>query len=381
MESSVPEHCPAKRDWTNEDNPQPESKRPRNHSFCQQNQMEIQSAGRGKGSDNLTSVSDLIPMWVGKDQFGRPKLVSEHTLGTRDWRMGDPNMETCYVCKLKNNLFGCKTCMRSCHAICLAPPRRDSDVPSPFHCPVCVDKNWHINPPTHILPLSAASSPRKSESSPKPSYPAANATNRYSATCERYTVSCESAALPTTAVPSSRGAEDCIKSLCTSQESGLGAPYQHGPCQSSSLQDAADQRRSECSTLSASGGAAPRRSRYQTVSNEVDDALSTIYRELEMGVELQSRMTDLQARVSFLEQELNIANGRVALSRQEVAAKYMPEVKCLQNQLCMERKTNARLAEENNRLKIQMGELAMTDRSQELEEWKRKLRDFMNGGA
>ncbi|EEQ89608.1 PHD domain-containing protein [Blastomyces dermatitidis ER-3] len=380
MESSASEYCTGKRDWGNEDNPQPDSKRQRNHPFC--DQTEIQNVGRGKGSDALKSASDLTLMWVGKDKYGRPKLVSEHTLGTRDWRMGDPNMKTCYVCKLENNLFGCKTCMRSSHAICLVPPRRDSDVPSPFHCPVCVEKNWHTNPPTHIIPLSAASSPRKSEFSPKPSCPAASATSRYSATCERYTVSCESATTTsTTAVSSSRSADECMKNLCTSQESGLDAPYQHGPYQSATVQDAADHRRSDCSALSASGGAAPRRSRYQTVSNEVDDALSTIYRELEMGVELQSRMGDLQARVSLLEQELNIANGRVVLSRQEVAAKYMPEVKCLQNQLCMERQANARLAEENNRLKVQLEELSRTDRSRELEEWKRKLRDFMNGSA
>ncbi|PGH03165.1 hypothetical protein GX51_04200 [Blastomyces parvus] len=364
MEPSVSENCTAKRDWGNEDKPQPDAKRPRNHSFC--DQMEIQGVGRGKGPDGLKGASDLTPMWVGKDKYGRPKLVSEHTLGTRDWRMGDPNMETCYVCKLKNNLFGCKTCMRSCHAMCLAPPRRDSDMPSPFHCPVCVEKSWHTNPPAHIIPLSAASSPRKSEFSPNPSYPAANAPSRYSATCERYTVSCESASTTSTmAVSSSRSAEECTKNLYTSQESGLDAPYQHEPCQSARAQDAA----------------APRRSRYQTVSNEVDDALSTIYRELEMGVELQSRMKDLQARVSFLEQELNIANGRVVLSRQEVAAKYMPEVKCLQNQLCMQRQVNARLEEENNTLKAQLEEQSSTDRSQELEEWKRKLRDFMNGCA
>ncbi|OAX79275.1 hypothetical protein ACJ72_06404 [Emergomyces africanus] len=371
----------AKRDWGNGDNnPKPESKRPRKHSVCLQME-EIQSPRCGKGSNVLTNTSDLAPLWVDNDKYGRPKLLSEHTQGTRGWRMGDPNVETCYVCKLKNNLFECKTCMRSCHAICLAPPRRDSDMPSPFHCPVCVEKNWHINLPAHILPLPAASSSRKSESGPKPSYPAAKATNRYSATCERYTVSCESAALATTSVASQRGTEDCIQTQCTSQKGVLGAPYQHGTCQSSRLQDASDQRRSECSALSTPGGTAPRRSRYQTVSNEVDDALSTIYRELETGVELQSRMRDLQARVSFLEQELNIANGRVALSRQEVAAKYMPEVKCLHNQLCMERNTNARLAEENNKLKVQMEELSMTDRSQELEEWKRKLREFMSSGA
>lgn len=100
-----------------------------------------------------------------------------------------------------------------------------------------------------------------------------------------------------------------------------------------------------------------------------------------MGVEIQSRMRDLQARVGFLEQVLNIANGRVVLSQQEVAAKYMPEVKYLQNQLCMEWKFNARLMEENSKLKIQLEELSLADRSKELEEWKRMLRDFMNGGA
>ncbi|OJD19582.1 hypothetical protein AJ78_00439 [Emergomyces pasteurianus Ep9510] len=380
MEPSASDHCTTKRGWGKEDNSKLESKRPRKHSLCPQ--MEMQSPGGGKRSNVLTNATDLATVWVGKDKYGRPKLVSERSPGTRDWRMGDPNVETCYVCKLKNNLFGCKTCMRSCHAICLAPPRRDSDVPSPFHCPICVEKNWHINPPAHILPSPSTSSSSKSEFSPKPSYPAANrATNRHSATCDSYAVSCESAASATPPALSSRGAEECMQTQCTSQESGLGVPYQHDTFQSSRLQDNADQRRSECSTLSTSGGAAPRRSRYQTVSNEVDDALSTIYRELEMGVELQSRMRDLQTRVSFLEQELNIANGRVALSRQEVAAKYMPEVKCLQNQLCMERKTNSRLAEENNRLKVKMEELSMTDRSQELEEWKRKLREFMNGGA
>ncbi|EGC44081.1 predicted protein [Histoplasma capsulatum var. duboisii H88] len=381
MESPVPEHCSARRGWRTKDNLQPESKRPRTHQAC--HQMKMQAAGGGKGSDNFKDASDLTLMWVGKDEYGRPKLVSEHTLGTRDWRIGDPNMDICYVCKLKNNVFGCKTCLRSCHAICLVPPRRDSDVPSPFHCPLCVEKNWHLKTPAQITTLSAVSSLKKSEFSPKRSHPAVNAANRYSATCERYTISCESVATPTTAVSPSPGAEGCIKSLCTSQESGLDVPYQHDPYQSpkEQAQDSTDQRRSDCSAHSTLGGAAPRRSRYQTVSNEVDDALSTIYRELEMGVEIQSRMRDLQARVSFLEQELNIANGRVVLSQQEVAAKYMPEVKYLQNQLCMERKSNARLVEENSKLKIQLEELSLADRSRELEEWKRKLRDFMNGGA
>ncbi|PGH06104.1 hypothetical protein AJ79_06638 [Helicocarpus griseus UAMH5409] len=358
------------------DNSQRKSKKRRNLSSSSCRQTESRKTPCTSKTVS-TGMSALAPMWVAKDDCRRPRLVSENVPGTRHWRIGDPNMDTCYVCRLKNNLFGCRTCMRSCHAICLDPPLKDSDVPSPFHCPVCVERKWHVDPPSYIRPLSPMSSSNTREMSPGTSHEAVNATKHYSASSERYTVARESGVTPTTTMPLSSSGVDSMKSFGISHETASSISYRHDTCHSSRL---LERKGAECSTPSTSAGA-PRRSRYQTVSNEVDDALSTIYRELEMGVELQAQMRDLQARVSFLEQELSIANGKVALSRQEVAAEYAPEVKCLQNQLCMEKDENRRLAEENKRLKAQMEELKGAGCSQELEEWKRRLRDFVNSKA
>ncbi|KAK2813856.1 hypothetical protein FQN50_000257 [Emmonsiellopsis sp. PD_5] len=376
-----------KRGWKIEDDPDSAPKRQRNDACCYREQA--QCAGGDGAALSHPKPTGLTPMWVTKDKSGRLKLVSEHIPGTRDWRMGDPNMDICYVCKMKNNLFGCKTCMRSCHAICLTPPRKDSDVPSPFHCAHCIEKNWHTSPPVHILPLSVVTSPqllsalgrmgerRGAIETCSSLYDTVPSTRHYSKTCERYTVSREMAASPTMVVSSSSSHRDQSKSRSAAfQDRSTGVLSQHGPCQQSPefREHSTDRDRLECPAVSGPG----RRSRYQTISKQVDDALSTIYRELEMGADFQSRIRGLQARVSFLEQELNITKGKAALSRQEVATEYISELKCLQAGLCMEKEANGRLVEENNRLKRRVEELSVADQLGELEEWKRRLREFVN---
>ena len=58
-----------------------------------------------------------------------------------------------------------------------------------------------------------------------------------------------------------------------------------------------------------------RRSRYQTVSDEVEGALVTICKELESSAALRKTVSDLHDIVTKLEQTRRIQEGRLAVKR------------------------------------------------------------------
>jgi chromosome segregation ATPase len=63
-----------------------------------------------------------------------------------------------------------------------------------------------------------------------------------------------------------------------------------------------------------------RKSRFTTLSSEVDSALWVLYRELESATSLRQRITELEAEVVKLRQDVNIRDNQIILSQRSAQA-------------------------------------------------------------
>ncbi|QRD85530.1 hypothetical protein F9C07_2148919 [Aspergillus flavus] len=69
----------------------------------------------------------------------------------------------------------------------------------------------------------------------------------------------------------------------------------------------------------------PRKSQFNTLPQEVDSALSIVYRELEGVPLLQQKISDLESELDRVYQESNIQRNELALSRRVVERARMAE--------------------------------------------------------
>ncbi|KAB8275637.1 hypothetical protein BDV30DRAFT_247505 [Aspergillus minisclerotigenes] len=70
---------------------------------------------------------------------------------------------------------------------------------------------------------------------------------------------------------------------------------------------------------------APRKSQFNTLPQEVDSALSVVYRELEGVPLLRQKISDLESELARVHQESNIQRNELALSRRVVERARMAE--------------------------------------------------------
>ncbi|KAE8333694.1 hypothetical protein BDV39DRAFT_718 [Aspergillus sergii] len=70
---------------------------------------------------------------------------------------------------------------------------------------------------------------------------------------------------------------------------------------------------------------APRKSQFNTLRQEVDSALSVVYRELEGIPLLREKISDLESGLARVYQESNIQRNELALSRRVVERARMAE--------------------------------------------------------
>ena len=123
-----------------------------------------------------------------------------------------------------------------------------------------------------------------------------------------------------------------------------------------------------------------RRSRYQTVSDEVDAAMITIYRELGNTSELRSELSRMRHQVAKLEQENQIQQGKVELVREDLIARNSAEVTWLREEVSRLRTVHESHVSENPQVRAQVQEinLASDERLKEMDEMKAKLRDWLS---
>ncbi|OAP57453.1 hypothetical protein AYL99_08191 [Fonsecaea erecta] len=353
-----------------------------------------------------------IPLWVVRGAEGKKQLVSEMVPGCRHWRIGDPNVPWCFECKKEGDVMGCKTCKRSYHAACLGEsgPAEDAST-NAFYCPTCVQRGWDMRPPADILPLTPLSS---RESSPVPQITRPNASPKVAIAAEprqqseQTTVSRhESYAYPdlgpriregsareaSVPVPDRGQSQELFRNDYSASSRASSGPMVTAYLQQQTvLKDTREDHHSPSlrspmvaeSTVNQANAASrstKAKSRYQTMPDEVDQALTVIYRELESVAAMKQDIAVLQDRLRATEQARQILEGRLALERSggmAVASKDA-EIKSLNQRLAELRQGNEKLVEENAMLKQRMMDQQKSSQAglEEMEALKASLRRLL----
>ncbi|KIY01356.1 uncharacterized protein Z520_02908 [Fonsecaea multimorphosa CBS 102226] len=355
-----------------------------------------------------------LQLWVVRDAEGKKQLVSEMVPGCRHWRIGDPNVPFCFECKKEDkDVMGCKTCKKSYHLACLGEevPTEDTSTRA-FYCPTCIERGWDKHPPPEILPLTPLSSregspaPRLStakdvaaaESHQQLGQMAVSGHQRHVNTdhdqpgqdsqrvCE---VSAPEASLP---VPKRLQSQqppgnDYNPSLRHSSGPMITALQQREAVSKNIREDQSSSPQlrmvteSTINQANATSRSTKAKSRYQTMPDEVDQALTVIYRELESVAALKQDIAVLQDRLRATEQARQILEGRLALERSggmAVASKEA-EIKSLKQQLAELRRSNEMLVEENSVLKQRLQDQQTSHQAglEEMEALKASLRRLL----
>ncbi|KAL4967688.1 uncharacterized protein BDV14DRAFT_197698 [Aspergillus stella-maris] len=214
------------------------------------------------------------------------------------WKLaGSPHDTICFECSKPDELYPCKTCRRSYHWRCMSPDTKANyTYGSPWFCAVCLARGWRekrpvISPP--VLPwLNASSYPAGSTPDPPE-------------------------------VPVRAGAEETSTAARASNAPGPPPVITRSTTQQPQSQDSlrpivVGTRGRHSSNARTPAPSGPRKSRFNTLSEEVDSALWVVYRELEGVPLLKQQITDLQSEVLRLRQELNITRNELALSKRAV---------------------------------------------------------------
>lgn len=115
--------------------------------------------------------------------------------------------------------------------------------------------------------------------------------------------------------------------------------------------------------------------------DEVDQALTVIYRELESVTALRQEVTALRDQVRTAEQARQISEGRLALQRsgQEAIARKDAEIESLKRQLVGLRASYESAVQENDQLKQRMLDEEKTNKAglEEMQALKTSLRRLL----
>lgn len=126
-----------------------------------------------------------------------------------------------------------------------------------------------------------------------------------------------------------------------------------------------------------------KKSRYQTMTDEVDQAITTIYRELESVAELRIEIKLLQDQMKAIDQARQISEGRLALERSgrdEAFSRRDAEIDSLKRQLEAITRAHDSLLQENNVLKqrAQEEESSTQAKLEEIRTLKASLRRWLD---
>ncbi|PLB55518.1 hypothetical protein P170DRAFT_506100 [Aspergillus steynii IBT 23096] len=264
------------------------------------------------------------------------------------WRKaGAPHDLRCFECHQETGLLeACETCRRVYHEACKpaegcfasSPQQQQEEAlpPRQWYCPVCVHLGWHVTPPVLTPPQSPVLTP--------------------------------------------------------ALESGI--PGREGSIHADTMQDASSARQSNSGSREVEASvekekekekekhtdASRRRSRFDTLSPQVESALWVLYRELESVPLSQRRIANLENEMAQLRQEVRIQKNEIELGRASGS-----QVRSLQEEV---RRLKAELegrqtsVEELEALKTRNRELEgdversrdeVAESARTLAEWKKKL--------
>ncbi|CRG88889.1 hypothetical protein PISL3812_05924 [Talaromyces islandicus] len=236
----------------------------------------------------------------------------------QNWRRhGSVHDDYCMMCHRPRpqGLVPCYTCRRSFHDECMPAGSLYNDSRQ-WYCAVCVQRNWHVQPPAMTPPASPSLSAQHNVSGAD-TKPAA-----------RETTAEDSQALSILAEISRSMRRD------VSQSQTPGPNHSHTDNNhNNNSNNTGNTRNSYTATSKPSARSGPlaqpspstqtfslldshaRKSRFTTLSSEVDSALWVLYRELESATSLRQRIADLEAEVVKLRQDVSIRDNQIILSQ------------------------------------------------------------------
>lgn len=201
-----------------------------------------------------------------------------------------------------------------------------------WYCPVCVNRGWHVAPPTITPPAS----PRARTPNPEPRGPSFTQSTRANSEAVRH-------------------------------------------------EDEANRARRTMAPRDSTASSAPRKSRFNTLPEEVDSALWVVYRELESAPLLRQTISDLQFEMSSLRQELSIRQNELALNRKLVEKGRAAEIELQRHRA--EAANRHAMTEETEALKAKNRELEtelentrnqLENATKTLQGWKQKLSNLID---
>lgn len=256
-----------------------------------------------------------------------------------------------------------------------------------YYCSVCVRLNWHHNPPTMSPPASPpphpsqptlpamseqvmspenASAPHESQSTSQ-SDPGRRSQPPFSTSSETFW---EAKATTAGAAPSALGQQ-------------MAPPLPAGP-------SSWPWRANEPSVSpSPSQGISPldshpRKSRFATLSPEVDSALWVLCREVESANSLRQQIAELEAQAAKLRQEISIRDNQLILSQRAVQAGRVPQaeidylrIRAEKGEAALREMEALRARNETLEQEIKEARAVAEAMNETLKEWKGKLSNMI----
>ncbi|KAL3438228.1 hypothetical protein BDV09DRAFT_160202 [Aspergillus tetrazonus] len=286
-------------------------------------------------------------------------------------RLGRPHDPLCFECLKPDDLMPCDTCRRSYHVSCMPLDVRVASIPdlfNPWHCPICLARGWKdvarrpkLEPedfPNLVrYPWSPQGYTAHPEAPPGSTLESCRVLRHMKTDAAALARESAQAATPNADAPARLpvGAEEDRTSMAVSSANDIvgeaSTPQNQNPPTKAASVSACSFRPFTAAPLSLSSSSL-RKSRFNTLSDEVDSALSIVYRGLEEVPLLRKTVADLEQKMAGLRQELSIYKNEIALSRRMGGGNDMKGLAAKKNDLERENADlRAQLEKSNKALK------------------------------
>ncbi|KAL6802707.1 hypothetical protein GGI42DRAFT_31286 [Trichoderma sp. SZMC 28013] len=271
-----------------------------------------------EGSGSVIEVGRSItakPPPVSEDTNGRPEPMTDAEKRYRAWRKnGSPHDTFCFICKREMDLLDCYTCRRSYHQNCLDIPVDKLYHSDNFFCRVCVNRQWH----EHLPPPSPPPSPPLERQ--RVALPSHRPNTQSSV--EVHAPSTSASTSPAPSAPAQNAQASGPTSFTWLSQNQFTTPLTRSSAISSPRTSTP---LSGVINLNGPGRgivAGPRgpRSRFSTLSAEVDDAVSLILRELEYLGDARQKISQLEDVIVRLQQDVRINENALILAQRNAAS-------------------------------------------------------------
>ncbi|PTB65124.1 hypothetical protein BBK36DRAFT_1121418 [Trichoderma citrinoviride] len=357
----------------------PRGKRRRTEESDTEGSGTVADAGRDAGNTKAnTSIPRPQPM--SEDVNGNPESMDEAEKRYRAWRKkGSPHDPFCFICKQETDLLDCYTCRRSYHQRCLDRPLEHFNRSNNFFCRVCVNRQWH----EHLPPPSPPPSPPLERQ--RVALPSHRPSVQPGAEVRLPSIS------PAPAATTSQNAQSSGQTSFTwLSQNQFTAPLTRS---STTASPRTATPLSGVINLSGPGRSivsGPRgpRSRFSTLSAEVDDAVSLLLRELEYLGDARQKISQLEDVIVRLQQDVRINENALILAQRNAASSSQrgSEALRMENERLKKEMDdlNRLLADEKSRSQFYKADAEhwrsqASSKQAELEELRGKLKGLLGG--